>query len=159
MKKKDLYCGITLLGLGAWIGWESSHFPVMAGMLYGPGLFPTIAAVGLSLCGTLILISSLLSTQSTTKTEKPTESNDRGYRATLNTFAVIVAVVFYAMLLEPVGFHIVYFLVLFCLFILLQIRLVSSFVLATGVTIIVHLIFYSFLHVPLPWGLLEPFAW
>lgn len=159
MNNKDRYCGVILLGLGGWIAWESSHFPVLAGMPYGPGLFPTIAAFGLSICGTLILISSLVSTQSVAKIEKSTEKDNRGQRATLNTFGVILSVIFYAMFLETAGFHLVSFLVLCCLFILLQIRLAFSFVLATGVTVIVHLIFYSFLHVPLPWGILEPIAW
>jgi len=77
----------------------------------------------------------------------------------LNTFAVIAAVIIYAVFLETAGFHLVSFLILLFLFILLQTRWAFSLILATGVTIGVHLIFYSFLHVPLPWGLLEPFAW
>ncbi len=159
MNNKDRYCGIILLGLGGWIAWVSSSFPVLAGMPYGPGLFPTIAALGMSICGTLILISSLVSTPSVAKIKKSTEENNRGYRAALNSFGVILAVIFYALFLETAGFHLVSFLVLFFLFILLRIKLVFSFVLATGVTVIVHFIFYSFLHVPLPWGILEPLAW
>ncbi len=147
------------MSLGLAIAWKSSTFPVLAGMPYGPGLFPTIAAFGLSLCGVLILISSLVSKCSVPAIEKPTEENSRGCPPLLNGLGVIAAVIFYATLLEPAGFHLVSFLTLFFLFMLLQGKWIFSVILAAGVTTGVHLIFYSFLHVPLPWGILEPLAW
>jgi len=159
MNKKNFYCGIILLSLGLAIAWKANKFPVLAGMPYGPGLFPTIAAFGLSLCGVLILISSLMSKRPVPTIEEPAEKNNRGYRPLLNGLGVIAAVIFYATLLEPVGFHLVSFLTLFFLFMLLQGKWIFSFLLASGVTTGVHFIFYSFLHVPLPWGILEPLAW
>jgi len=159
MNKKDQYCGIILLGLGSWIAWESHKFPVLAGMQYGPGLFPMIAAFGLIVCGALIFISSLVAVRPAAVREKSAEDNIRLYRPTFNALSVIIAVIFYAMFLETAGFHLVSFIVLFLLFNVLQVRWTFSFILAIGVTIGVHLIFYSFLHVPLPWGILEPLAW
>lgn len=158
-RKKDLYCGLVLLVLGIWIAWQATGFPALAGMPYGAGLFPTIAAVGLSICGALILISSFISGRSPEKVEKEPAKEINRYHAALNTYSVIGAVILYALFLEKLGFHLVSFLALFFLFIILQVRLFVTLLLSFGVTFGVHYIFYSLLHVPLPWGILEPLAW
>jgi putative tricarboxylic transport membrane protein len=159
MNRNDCCCGLILLAIGCWIAWESHKFPLLAGMPYGPGLFPTIAAVGLSCCGLLIFISSLIPVPDALKIEKQEKIEGTSYRPLINALCVIAAVIFYALFLETAGFHLVSFIVLFFLFILLQVKWFLSFILAVTITIGVHLIFYSFLHVPLPWGVLEPFAW
>ena len=159
MHPKDHYCGIVLILFGGWIIWEASSFPALAGMPYGAGLFPTIAALGMCICGALILVTSLIKRRSAQplKDDGPTQQKDR--RPLLNGCAVIAAVIVYALLLNSVGFHILSFFMLAALFFVLQVRWFTTLLLAFGVTVGVHFIFYSMLHVPLPWGLMEPIAW
>ena len=155
MHPKDLYCGIALIVLGGSIVWEASGFPALAGMPYGAGLFPTIAALGMCLCGALIVISALIrKRQATVLGDKELEKRTR-YRGTFNSIAVIVVVILYALFLDSLGFHVVSFLALLSLLLILQVRWMISFILAISVSVGVHFIFYSMLHVPLPWGMME----
>ena len=48
---------------------------------------------------------------------------------------------------------------MFAELLLLGVRWWKAVLLAIGVVALVHVVFVSFLHVPLPWGLLEPIAW
>jgi putative tricarboxylic transport membrane protein len=159
MHKEDLYTGLILFCLGSWIAWQTSDFPALAGMPYGAGLFPMIAAVGMGVCGALIFIGGLVTT---TADDQPTDTPParRGSRrGLLNSLACVAAVIFYAVFLDRLGFHTVSFVVLFVLFCILRVRWWLSLLLAVSVTAAVHYIFYSLLHVPLPWGLFEPIAW
>jgi putative tricarboxylic transport membrane protein len=160
MESKDHYCGIVLMLFGGWIAWEASSFPALAGMPYGPGLFPTIAALGMSICGVLILFTSLIKRRKSTEPldQKPPAGGKAG-RPLFNSLAVILMVVLYALFLNTLGFHVISFFMLTVLFIVLQVHWITTIILAVGVTVGVHFIFYSVLHVPLPWGLMERFAW
>ena len=159
MHPKDHYCGIVLILFGGWLIWEASSFPALAGMPYGAGLFPTIAALGMCICGFLILITALIKRRSAQPLEEEASTQKKEYRPLINTIAVITAVIIYALLLNIVGFHILSFFMLAVLFLVLQVRWFTTLLLASGVTVGVHFIFYSMLHVPLPWGLMEPIAW
>ncbi len=156
MINKDIVAGALLAGAGAWIAWEAQSFPTLGGMTYGPGLFPTVAGCGLVLCGVLIFITGVLQGRpdDVVAAEEP-----RSPWPLINALSVIGCVIFFALALDPLGFHIAAFPVLLFLLILFRIKWWKSLLLAVGVTALVHLIFYSFLHVPLPWGLLEPYAW
>lgn len=155
---KDRYTGIILILFGTWIGWQASSFPTLAGLPYGPGLFPTIAAVGLGVCGLLIFISSFVPGR-VEKTVVPEAEPLERRHAIVNTIAVLLIVVLYALFLERVGFILLSILAMLFLFLLLKVTWWKSVLLAIGVVFLVHFIFYSFLHVPLPWGFLEPIAW
>lgn len=159
MHTKDLHSGLILFCLGGWIAWEASGFPALAGMPYGAGLFPTIAAGGMCVCGALIFFSGLLALRRSGKSGDEADRGNGGIRGALNSLAVIVSVVLYALFLDSLGFHAVSFVALFILLCILGSRWWVSLALALCVTVIVHYIFYSLLHVPLPWGILEQFAW
>ena len=157
MINKDIATGAILVGAGAWFAWEAQSFPTMAGMTYGPGLFPTIAGLGLVICGVLIFLTGLL--RPAPETAPPEENASNSAWPLINSLAVIGCVVFFALGLDRLGFHLVAFPLLLVLLLLFRIVWWKSLLLAVFVTVLVHLIFYSFLHVPLPWGLLEPIAW
>ncbi|NDR58215.1 tripartite tricarboxylate transporter TctB family protein [Aliiruegeria sabulilitoris] len=156
MINKDIITGAVLIGAGAWFAWEAQSFPTMGGMTYGPGLFPTIAGLGLVLCGVLILVTGLMQPA---VEEAPAETGPKSNWPLINALAIIASVVFFALGLDPLGFHVVAFPVLLVLLLLFRIIWWKALLLAVFVTFLVHFIFYSFLHVPLPWGLLEPIAW
>ncbi|SNS43910.1 tripartite tricarboxylate transporter TctB family protein [Tropicimonas sediminicola] len=157
MMNKDVATGAVLAAFGAWLVLEARTFPTLAGMTHGPGLFPSIAGSGLIICGLLILATGLVKRAAAVPVAEPSPPMSR--QAWINTGAVLASVVFFALFLNKLGFHLVAFPMLLVLLILFGINWLKSILLAVGVTVLVHLIFYSFLHVPLPWGLLEPIAW
>lgn len=163
MDKNDFFTGLTLIAVGVWVGWEATSFPKLAGMSYGPGLFPTIAASGLAICGLMIIamaffakVKILTEPQEAADIEAPP---NQAAAPALNTIAVLAVVVIYALTLDYLGFYLVSFPALLFLFLLLRVKWWHALLLAAVMTFLVHVIFYSFLHVPLPWGLLEPLAW
>ncbi|PLW75319.1 tripartite tricarboxylate transporter TctB family protein [Cohaesibacter celericrescens] len=157
MINKDVLTGSILAGFGAWFSWEAKSFPTLGGMTQGPGLFPTIAGIGLVVCGLLVLTTGLIEMR---RTDGPHEvSPPMSRQAWINSFAVIFGVILFAVFLDTLGFHLVALPLTLGLFILFGITWWKSLLLSVGVTVLVHLIFYSFLHVPLPWGLLEAYAW
>jgi len=75
-------------------------------------------------------------------------------------FAVVLAVnVFYVLFATPLGFIPTAFVYLVALFLVLGVRRTLVVPLALAVTLVIHYAFYKLLKVPLPWGILERFAW
>jgi putative tricarboxylic transport membrane protein len=68
-------------------------------------------------------------------------------------------VVFYILASTPLGFIPTAFIALAILFAVLGVKPLLVPVLAAGITMVVHYGFYSLLRVPLPWGVLTPWAW
>lgn len=157
MLNKDIVTGAVLIAVGGWLAWEAQGFPKLAGLAEGPGLFPTIAGLGLVICGTLVLLSGVFRR---TAGAAPAEAPVRlSLRAWVNSAAIVLGVALFAIFLDPVGFHLVAFALMLVGLLLFGVRWWRAILLAMAVTALVHLIFISFLHVPLPWGLLEPIAW
>lgn len=157
MLKKDSVSGAVLIAVGGWIAWEAKSFPKLAGLAEGPGLFPTISGLGLVVCGTLIMVSGVFRRVAVTAPSEPPAR--LSVRAWINSGAIVLGVILFAILLDPVGFHLVALGLMFSELLLLGARWWKALLLAVGVVALVHVIFVSFLHVPLPWGLLEPIAW
>lgn len=159
---KDTITGIIMAVFGVWLVYSSQAFPLLVGIPYGPGLFPTIAGVGLIICATIIGITGILqlkqpsvnAEQSTHETSKPLNPV-----AVRNSLAVIIGVVFFAFGFKPLGFHLTAFTLEFGLLLRFSVHWFKSLLLALSLTILVHAVFYSILHVPLPWGLLTAIAW
>lgn len=159
---KDTITGILMAIFGAGLVYSSQEFPLLAGIPYGPWLFPTITGVGLIICATIIGITGILqlkqaavnAEQSTHETSKPLNP-----AALRNALAIIIGVVFFALGFKPLGFHITAFTLEFGLLLFFGVHWFKSLLLALSLTLLVHAIFYSILHVPLPWGLLTAIAW
>ena len=80
-------------------------------------------------------------------------------RLLFDFFLVIGAVVFYILLADELGYPIVAPLVLLALLLATGTRIRVAVPVAVVVPLFIHYIFYSLLKVPLPWGLLTPYAW
>jgi len=65
----------------------------------------------------------------------------------------------YCLLVETLGFFVCAPLLLGTLLAVLQVRAWTVPVIAIGVSVLIHFIFYKGLGVPLPWGLLQSWAW
>ena len=165
MFSKDIVTGMILSASGAWVAWQAQSFPTLGGMKFGPGLFPTIAGTGLAICGLLVLFTGIVKTRRTAEAgvESGQSATDLipqlSKKAWINSIALILGVILFAAFLDTLGFHLVAFPLMVCLLLLYGVNWWKSALLAVGVTVLVHFLFYSFLHVPLPWGLLEPIAW
>ena len=126
----------------------------MPGQKFGPAWFPGAIAIGLAACGVALAVSG---------------ARHRGPwyalpdwvqrpRPRAGVAAVLAGLVFYILLADRLGFH------------LTAIALVAAWVRILGASwrvtvpvallapLIIHLAFYKGLRVPLPWGLLERWA-
>ena len=72
---------------------------------------------------------------------------------------LIGSVLAYIFLSERIGFLVIAPLCLMAGFLALRIGWRRALLWAVGGTLLVHLSFYKLLRVPLPWGVLTPWAW
>lgn len=143
-----------LAALAAAILWHVQGFPAMPGQRFGPAWFPGLIAAGLGTCGVLLVI---------------TGTRQRGRwlvlpdwmfrrRPARGVAAVLGGLVFYIVAADALGFHIVgAALLVFWMRILGTSWRAAAAVAVIGTTAI-HLAFYKALRIPLPWGVLEPYA-
>ncbi|MFC0337592.1 putative tricarboxylic transport membrane protein [Kushneria avicenniae] len=165
MTRTDLFPGLLLVLFGALVFWRASTFPSMAGLPYGPGLFPSIAAVGLMVCGVLLLISTLLIRQRPTPASTSAQSEEdqnppmHHRRAGIRLALLVLIVAGFGLALEPLGFHLTSLLAITATALLFGLNLPRALCLSVSLIFGVHLLFYSLMNVPLPWGVLTPLAW
>jgi putative tricarboxylic transport membrane protein len=72
---------------------------------------------------------------------------------------LVASVVFYILLANELGFFFTSFLMLVALFKALRVSWRRTLIVAVVATLSVHFAFYKLLRVPLPWGVLTPWAW
>jgi len=161
MKLNDAVWGALFLVFSAALLVHVQAFPRMSGQPVGPALFPGILAVGLAVCGTILVIKGLAARAAGGERAAwlAVEPWTRSHRHLL-AFALVVGVnVFYILLVDRIGFipvGIVYLASLFWVF-----RVPNRWILPTAllVTLGIHYAFYKLLKVPLPWGWLAGIAW
>ena len=156
MKFNDAVFGAILLILGIAVLVHVPSFPQMAGQKVGPALFPGLIAAGLIICALILIVNGVK--QRATHPWINTGEWTRSRRHIGAFFVTIVVVVAYIALADKVGFLIIGPLVLFALFIAYGVRPITAFVVAIAVALVIHYAFYKLLRVPLPWGVLTPFA-
>jgi putative tricarboxylic transport membrane protein len=123
----------------------------------GPALFPRVIAVGMALCAVALIVRGVLSAGSRSWAEIPDWIRMPRLVA---AFLLVVLGLFCAYLfLDKVGFLVLAPALLLALMLVLQIRVVVAIPVAVGAALLIHTIFYKGLGVPLPWGLLEAWAW
>jgi len=161
MKINDAIWGALLLLLSVAIFIHIQSFPNIPGQKIGPSLFPGCIAVGLGTCA-LLLIASGLAGRRRGGGPAPWIGSEPWMRSPRHIVAlgVVVSVnVFYILLVDHLGFiptGVIYLAALFAAF-----GVTGRWILplALIVTLVIHYSFYKLLRVPLPWGLLERFAW
>ncbi|MCT8999390.1 tripartite tricarboxylate transporter TctB family protein [Chelativorans intermedius] len=154
INRTDLLAGVGLFVLGAAMAIEARGFPSLGGMAFGPDLFPTITAVGLMVSGVGIVAEGATPARRAAAAQAGEQA-----RALWPMLAVLLTIAFFALTLPVLGFHIAAALAM-----LAAVRVFAGgWGLALSVAIvapvITHVIFYTFLRVPLPWGLMAPLAW
>ncbi len=157
MKINDAVFGLLLFALGALVLGVVQGFPKIPGQQVGPALFPGLIAVGLCVGGALLLLRGWRA-----RAVVPWFTGGDWMRSPrhLLAFAVLIgSIVFYMLVSQALGFVLTSTLILSLLFYVLRVGLLKSITLAVAASLLIHLMFYKLLRVPLPWGILQPYAW
>ncbi|HET8877225.1 MAG TPA: tripartite tricarboxylate transporter TctB family protein [Casimicrobiaceae bacterium] len=160
MKLNDAVWGALVLLLGIAILVAIRNFPTIPGQQYGPALFPGVIAVGLIVCGGVLVYRHLALSSPQTRARWVTWDDWVHSPRHVVAFAVVVAVnVLYIALVDRLGFVLTAVAYLSALFAVFRVRARWVVPLAVVVTLIIHYAFYKLLRVPLPWGVLQGVAW
>ena len=126
----------------------------MPGQKFGPAWFPGLIAVGLAICGALLIVEGA-------RERSPWLAAPawvRSPRARAGIAALLGGLAFYVLAADALGFHIVGVVLLTLWMRLLGASWRVTLPVAILVTLAIHLSFYKLLRVPLPWGVLERWA-
>ena len=156
MKLNDAIFGLLLLALGSAVLFAIQGFPKIPGQPVGPALFPGLIATGLCVCGLLLVVRGLR------EPRRIWLAFDDWVDSPRHVLALVVllgSIVFYILAANWLGFLPTALIILLAMFTVLRVPAGRSVLLAVVATLVVHFAFYKLLRVPLPWGLLEPWAW
>lgn len=160
MKLDDTVWGALFALLGAAILWHVQGFPRIPGQNVGPALFPGVLAVAMLVSGA-ILIASGLKARRRAETAPGWAVAPGWLRSSRHVFAFAVLIasnVFYLLAVDRLGFLLTAFVYLAALMGVLRVRLALVVPVAFLMALAIHYAFYKLLRVPLPWGILERFA-
>ena len=148
MRLNDAVWGALLLLFSAVLLLHVQGFPKIPGQQVGPALFPGFLAVGLAVCGALLIVKGLATRRAW------------GERAEWIAFALTLGVnVLYILAVDKLGFIPLGVIYLGLLFWVYGVPAKWIVPLAVAMTLGIHYAFYKLLKVPLPWGLLQGVAW
>ena len=157
MKLNDAIFGLVLLALGVAVLFGVQGFPKIPGQPVGPALFPGIIASGLCIAGVLLIVGGLR-----TQRGQPWLAWDDWVRSPRHVLALVLllgSVLFYIFAADALGFLPTATLILLLLFTVLRVPAPRAALLAVVAALVIHFAFYKLLRVPLPWGVLTPYAW
>lgn len=156
MKLNDAIFGLLLLLLGSAVLFAVRHFPKIPGQPVGPALFPGLIAVGVCVCGVLLVVRGLRPPRQRWLVWGDWVRSPRHIAA----LAVLLgSIAFYIAAATRLGFLPTSLLILMAMFTVLKVRPGRALLIAVIATLVIHFAFYKLLRVPLPWGLLTPIAW
>ncbi|MEJ8858762.1 tripartite tricarboxylate transporter TctB family protein [Variovorax robiniae] len=157
MKINDAVFGLLLLLLGCAVLWVVQGYPKIPGQQVGPAIFPGLIAVGLCVCGLLLMVRGWRD-----RAAMPWLHFDEWVRSPRHVAAVVLVIAgiaFYILAAEKLGFFITSTLVLAASMWSLAVPPLRSLLIAVIATFVIHFAFYKLLRVPLPWGVFTPYAW
>ena len=157
MKLNDAIFGLFLLALGSAVLFAVRGYPKIPGQPVGPALFPGLIAGGLCLAGALLLLRGLRE-----RSKGPWVAWGDWVHSPRHALALAVllgSVVFYILAAGWLGFLPTAMLILLSMFLVLGVPPGRAVLVALVAALVVHFAFYRLLRVPLPWGLLTPYAW
>jgi putative tricarboxylic transport membrane protein len=157
MKFNDAISGSALLALAIAILVNIQSFPKIPGQSIGPAAFPGLLAGLLAGCAVILIVRGLKERAGSAWVIPGEWLRSRHH---LGNFLLTVGVLlFYILASEKLGFVLCGVALLASLFWKLRVRPALIFPIAICTTLLIHTIFYKGLRVPLPWGVLLPFAW
>jgi putative tricarboxylic transport membrane protein len=126
----------------------------MPGQKFGPAWFPGLVAAGLGGCGVFLILGGLR--QGPPWLVFPEWMSRR--RPALGVAAVIAGLVFYILAADSLGFHITGIAVAAVWMRVLGASWRTAAMVSVLATVAIHLAFYKAMRIPLPWGVLERYA-
>lgn len=126
----------------------------MPGQKFGPAWFPGLIAVGLGACGAVLVFSGLRAGGSWIQLPEWVHRP----RARAAVLAVLGGLLFYIAAADKLGFHLTAIAVVAAWVRVLGASWRVTIAVALLAPLIIHLGFYKGMRVPLPWGLLEQWA-
>jgi putative tricarboxylic transport membrane protein len=154
LKINDALTGAALLLLGLVVLWQIQGYPAMPGQKYGAALFPGVIAVGLAICGVLLVVRGAKSGAAWIALDSWMARR----RPMAGFIGVLLGLALYVMFADTLGFHLTGFLLLLAWMLVLGARPAVAVPVAILAPILIHLAFYKLLRIPLPWGVLQSFA-
>lgn len=155
MKINDAIFGAIFAVLGAVVLVHVQSFPTIPGQQYGPGLFPGTIAAGFVVCGVMLIVNGLRQREGGWIRFGPWLRSPDQRRAML---VVIAGVAVYIAFADKVGFLLLAPLLLCAWLRSFRVRWRTAVVAALVTTLVIWYVFYKLLRVPLPWGVLTPWA-
>ena len=155
MRVNDAVVGAALIAIAVALLVHIQAYPLIPGQRYGPALFPGVIAVGFLATGALLVVRGV-------RQGLPLFVLGDWMRSpalATNFLAICAALVFYIAAAETLGFLPTGALLLTALFLKFGVAPVRAVGIAVVATLLIHVLFYKLLRVPLPWGVLERFAW
>jgi putative tricarboxylic transport membrane protein len=126
----------------------------MPGQRFGPAWFPGSIASALGICGFSLILSGVREGGPWLALPGWVERR----RPLVGVGSVIGGLVFYILAADALGFHLTGIVLLGCWTRVLGSSWRVAAVVAVIATVAIHLSFYKLLRIPLPWGLLEQYA-
>jgi len=159
VKVNDAISGLVFVLLAGAIYYVTRNFPIMPGQDYGAAFFPRTIATFMALLGAILIIRGIRERESV-PWARPFEWM-RSPPHVGNFLLVVGALIFYIIVSDSLGFAITAFITLFALLFWLRGRQfwLSSLAISLVSVVILQQFFGQFLRVPLPWGVLEAYAW
>jgi putative tricarboxylic transport membrane protein len=154
LKVHDSLSGAALIALAAAILWHIQGFPPMPGQKFGAAWFPGLVAAGLGVCGAVLIVSAFRS--AAPWLQAPEWMHRARSRAAV--LAVLGGVVFYIVVADRLGFFLTGIVIVALWVRVLGASWRAMVAMALIAPLIIHFAFYKGLRVPLPWGLLEKWA-
>jgi putative tricarboxylic transport membrane protein len=157
MKFDDRLTGLLICVLGSSAAAYASTFPTPAGQPVGPSLFPMLAGGALACFGILIALAGYRARGAEPWLHLAEWA--RRPRMLAHATLVLLSLVFYVLVADALGFLLTAFIMLAVLWAAFGTR--ARVIVPLGVAIVaaIHYVFYTVLHVPLPWGVLQGIAW
>lgn len=157
MKFNDAIFGAILLALGIVVLAVVQGYPGIPGQQVGPALFPGLLAIGLCICGAMLLAKGWRERHAAAWVRLGDWAASP--RHVLAAALVIGAVLFYMFASERLGFLPTAAISLLALMLVMRVPPGRALLIALIATLVIHTAFYKLLRVPLPWGVLTPIAW
>jgi putative tricarboxylic transport membrane protein len=126
----------------------------MPGQKFGPAWFPGLIAGGLAVCGALLIGSGMRNRAPWISPPEWIHSP----RARAGVAALLGGLFFYVLAADALGFHLTGIVLLALWIRVLGASRRVTLPVAIIATLLIHLSFYKLLRVPLPWGVLERWA-
>jgi len=160
VKVDDTLSGLAAALFGAFLIVWSRGFEPVRHIAYGPGFFPALIGAVLIGAGAVLIGRRLWRRFADGEPLRLVELGDWA-RSVDHVGALVLfvgAIVFYIVTVEILGFVLTMPLILAVLIVWLDRRPWRAVVIAVAATLGLQTFFQAFMTVPLPWGLLEPWA-